>query len=316
MKEEKNSKKKNHKSNSKKVVINTKEDLNKLSISILKNTKIFDFTGDYFDFIYQRALGLEKNPTEKESLLTSNSFLVNKNLNKKVPLKDTSKTAKIIKTAKKAAKKITNISSNIQKKKEEKKNNISSSINQNLNNNLFYNQDNYNSYNNTNIINNDINDYENQSLTLTSSNKYNNDIGIQSLAKVLKIDKIVFQMKYNTLPGEDLGVIGSIEELGMWDQNKALKLVWNSGNVWKTKINFNFSRTNSFEFKFIFISNGRVKQWEDGSNRKLIYEQLKEMIEPNIKEGYLVELKNVNGNNIIYNHKDNSLTVSCDWNKK
>jgi hypothetical protein len=314
MKEEKNSKKKNHKSNSKKVVINTKEDLNKLSISILKNTKILDFTGDYFDFIYQRALGLEKNPTEKESLLTSNSLLVNKNLNKKVPLKDTSKAAKIIKTAKKAAKKITNISSNIQKKKEEKKNSANTSIN----NNVFFNQDNYNSYNNSNIINNnnDISEYENQSLSLTSSNKYNNDIGMQSLVKALKIDKIVFQMKYNTLPGEDLGVIGSIEELGMWDQNKALKLVWNNGNVWKTKINFNFSRTNSFEFKFIFISNGRVKQWEDGSNRKLIYEQLKEMVEPNIKEGYLVELKNVNGNNIIYNHKDSSLTVVCDWNKK
>ena len=294
MKEEKNSKKKNHKSNSKKVVINTKEDLNKLSISILKNTKILDFTGDYFDFIYQRALGLEKNPTEKESLLTSNSLLVNKNLNKKAPLKDVSKTAKIIKTAKKATKKITNISSSIQKKKEEKKNSANTSINNN----------------------NDISDYENQTLPLTSSNKYNNDIGMQPLARILKIDKIVFQMKYNTLPGEDLGVIGSIEELGMWDQNKALKLVWNSGNVWKTKINFNFSRTNSFEFKFIFISNGRVKQWEDGSNRKLIYEQLREMVEPNIKEGYLVELKNVNGNNIIYNHKDNSLTVVCDWNKK
>ena len=314
MKEEKNSKKKNHKSNSKKVVINTKEDLNKLSFSILKNTKILDFTGDYFDFIYQRALGLEKNPTEKESLLTSNSLLVNKNLNKKVPLKDTSKTAKIIKTAKKATKKIANISTNIQKKKEEKKNNANTSIN----NNLYFNQDNYNSYNNNNVINgnDDISDYENQSLPLTSSNKYNNDIGMQPLVKILKIDKIVFQMKYNTLPGEDLGVIGSIEELGMWDQNKALKLVWNNGNVWKTKINFNFSRTNSFEFKFIFISNGRVKQWEDGSNRKLIYEQLKEMVEPNIKEGYLVELKNVNGNNIIYNHKDNSLTVVCDWNKK
>ena len=313
MKEEKNLKKKNHKSNSKKVVINTKEDLNKLSISILKNTKIFDFTGDYFDFIYQRALGLEKNPTEKESLLTSNGLLVNKNLNKKVSLKDASKTAKIIKTAKKTTKKVANISSNIQKKKEEKKNNT----NTNINNNLYFNQDNYNSYNNSNIVNNnDSSDYENQSLPLSSSNKYNSDLGIQPLVKILKIDKIVFQMKYNTLPGEDLGVIGSIEELGMWDQNKALKLVWNNGNVWKTKINFNFSRTNSFEFKFIFISNGKVKQWEDGSNRKLIYEQLKEMVEPNIKEGYLVELKNVNGNNIIYNHKDNSLTVVCDWNKK
>ena len=91
-------------------------------------------------------------------------------------------------------------------------------------------------------------------------------------------------MKYNTLPGEDLGVIGSIEELGMWDQNKALKLGWTTGNVWKTKINYNFTRNNNFEFKFIFISNGRVKQWEDGSNRKINYEQLKELIEPNMKE--------------------------------
>ena len=82
----------------------------------------------------------------------------------------------------------------------------------------------------------------------------------------------------------------------MWDQNKALKLGWNTGNVWKTKINYNFSRNNSFEFKFIFISNGRVKQWEDGSNRKLNYVQLKELIEHNMKEGYLVTLNNINGN--------------------
>lgn len=308
MKEEsKNSKKKK---NTKKITLNSKEDLNKLSFTVLKNAKIFDFEGDYFDFIYNRALGIEKNPSQKESLLSSNNFIANKTASKKPQLKEHSKTAKIIKTAKKTIKKISNNtnSSSSSKKKDEKKNVINNNNNiktSNNNDNLFFNQ--YNTDNNV--------DYANQSLPLPTI-KFNNDIGIQLLKKQLKIDYIVFQMKYNTLPGEDLGVIGSIEELGMWDQNKALKLSWNSGNIWKTKINYNFTRANSFEFKYIFISNGRVKQWEDGSNRKLNYEQLKEIIEPNIKEGYLVEFKNINGNNIIYNYKDCTLTVSCDWNKK
>ena len=119
----------------------------------------------------------------------------------------------------------------------------------NINDNYFE-QENYNSYNYNN------NDFANQSLPLPAI-KYNQDMNIK---KKLKIDYIVFQMRYNTRPGEDLGVIGSINELGMWDQNRALKLSWNDGNIWKTKINFNFSINSMFEFKYIFISNGRVKQ--------------------------------------------------------
>lgn len=308
MKEEsKNSKKKK---NTKKITLNSKEDLNKLSFTVLKNAKIFDFEGDYFDFIYNRALGIEKNPSQKESLLSSNNFIANKTASKKPQLKEHSKTAKIIKTAKKTIKKISNNtnSSSLSKKKDEKKNVINNNNNiktSNNNDNLFFNQ--YNTDNNV--------DYANQSLPLPTI-KFNNDIGVQLLKKQLKIDYIVFQMKYNTLPGEDLGVIGSIEELGMWDQNKALKLSWNSGNIWKTKINYNFTRANSFEFKYIFISNGRVKQWEDGSNRKVNFEHLREIIEPNIREGYLVEFKNIGGNNIIYNFNESSLIVVCDWNKK
>lgn len=314
MKEEsKNSKKKNHNSkNCKKIIINTKEDLSKLSFTTLKNAKILDFEGEYFDFIYNRALGIEKSPSKKESILASNNFLINKQSAKKPQLKE-SKTAKTLKTTKKIIKKtVNNTTTASAKKKDEKKNIISNnntintSVNNNFNN-FFFNQQNYN--NDANV------DYANQSLPLPAI-KYNKDMGIQLLKKQLKIDYIIFQMKYNTLPGEDLGVIGSIEELGMWDQNKALKLGWTTGNVWKTKINYNFTRNNNFEFKFIFISNGRVKQWEDGSNRKINYEQLKELIEPNMKEGYLVTLKNINGNDLIYNHKDCSLTINCDWNKK
>ena len=305
MKEDsKNSKKKGTK-NSKKIVINTKEDLNKLSFSVLKNTKILDFEGDYFNFIYERALGIEKNPEEKESLLSSNNFSTNKKNTKKVTSLKETKTAKIIKTVKKSSKKPSNKENNVSnttKKKEENK-----VVNKNLNNDYFQHDD-YNIYN-SNYNNNDYN----QSLPLPKI-QYNQDIS--SVRKEFKVDYVIFEMKYNTRMGEDLGVIGSINQLGMWDQNKALKLKWHEGNIWNTTINYNFTQNSSFEFKFIFISNGQVKQWEDGSNRKLVYEELKQIIEPNIREGRSVEFKNINGNNIIYNYKDSSLTVVCDWNKK
>ena len=290
-----NSKKQNRNKNSKKIIINTKEDLSKLSFAVLKNTKIYDFGGDYFNFIYDRALGIEKNPEEKASLLSSNNFT----FKKAIPSKEQSKVPKTIK----------NIKKTVKKNPLEQKNDDKQKASINLNNNYFE-QDNYNIYNNS------MNDaYFNQSLPLPTV-KYNQDTSVQLLKKQLKIEYIVFQMKYNTRPGEDLGVIGSINELGMWDQNRALRLGWNDGNIWKTKINYNLGRNNSFEFKFIFISNGRVKQWEDGNNRKLVYEQLRDIIEPNIKEGYLMEFKNINGNNIIYNYKECTLTVICDWNKK
>lgn len=304
MKEDSKTKQKGAK-NSKKVTINTKEDLNKLSFSVLKNTKIFDFEGDYFNFIYERALGIEKNPVEKEALFSSkntNDTSNKNNTTKKVTSLKETKTAKIVKTMKKTVKKNSNISAST-KKKEEKKN-LSNS--KNLNNEYFQHGD-YNLYNSGQGM-----DYENQSLPIPHI-QYNPD-GYSK--KELKVDYIIFQMKYNTRPGEDLGVIGSINELGMWDQNKALKLGWNEGNIWNTKINYNFTKNNMFEFKYIFIYNGRVKQWEDGNNRQLVYDQLKDLVEPRIKEGAIVKVNNVNGNNIIYDHKNSTLTVDCNWNKK
>ena len=120
--ETKNSKKQSSSKNSKRVIINTKEDLNKLSFSTLKNTNISDFSGEYFNFIYERALGIEKDPIAKEELLSSNTILTNKTISKKSDqLKDNSKTSKTVKTTKKTTKKPTNNnSSNISKKKRRK----------------------------------------------------------------------------------------------------------------------------------------------------------------------------------------------------
>ena len=265
-------------SNSKKIVLNKKEDLNKISFTDLKNAKIFDFSGDYFNFIYEKALNIEQNPEEKESLMVFNDS----------EKEDDSNQNKTKKGAISKKKKRVN-------KEKEFDDNQKNIINNNINNNVYFNQENYNIYNN--------NAYEPKPKQIVTKKEF-------------KINKIIFQMKYNTQPGEDLGVIGSISELGSWDQNRALRMNWNDGNIWKANINYDFGKEKEFEFKYIFIENGRVKRWEDGNNRKLEFSQLKNLIEPNIKEEYFIEFKNINGKDIIYNPKEGILTIVCIWNKK
>ena len=262
----------------KKIVLNKKEDLNKISFTDLKNAKLSDFSGEYYNFIYETALNIEQqNPEEKESLMI---FSNTKNEDEESPNKTRSENVGIKK-----------------KKKKERENtdNNNKIINNNINNNLYFSQENYNIYNNN---------------TLKSKSK------IFKSKKVFKVNKITFQMNYNTKPGEDLGVIGSVSELGNWDQNRALRMSWNDGNIWKASINYNFEREKEFEFKFIFIENGRVKRWEDGNNRKLGFNQLKDIIEPNIKEEFFVEFKNIDNKDIIYDHKEGNITIICSWNKK
>ena len=265
-------------SNSKKIVLNKKEDLNKISFTDLKNAKIFDFSGDYFNFIYEKALNIEQNPEEKESLMVFNDSEKEDNSNQ-----NKTKKGAISKKKKRV---------NKEKEFDDNPKNI---INNNINNNVYFNQENYNIYNN--------NAYEPKPKQIVTKKEF-------------KINKIIFQMKYNTQPGEDLGVIGSISELGSWDQNRALRMNWNDGNIWKANINYDFGKEKEFEFKYIFIENGRVKRWEDGNNRKLEFSQLKNLIEPNIKEEYFIEFKNINGKDIIYNPKEGILTIVCIWNKK
>ena len=257
----------------KKIVLNKKDDLNKVSFTDLKNAKLSDFSGEYFNFIYEKALNMEQqNPEEKESLMIFND----------IPKYDDENQNKL---------KTKNINIKKKKKKESETNDNNKIIKNNINNNSDFNQENYN----------------------ISNNKKTKSVKTK---KQFKINKIIFQMKYNTQPGEDLGVIGSISELGTWEQNRALRMSWNDGNIWKACINYNFEREKEFEFKFIFIQNGLVKKWEDGNNRKLGFSQLKDIIEPNIKEEFFVEFKNIDNKDIIYDHKEGIITIVCCWNKK
>ena len=132
----------------------------------------------------------------------------------------------------------------------------------------------------------------------------------------IKIEKINFQIKYDTRMGEDLAVIGSINELGNWEPYRALKMNWNDGNIWKTVLYLRDMDILDFEYKFIVTCGGYVKRWEDGNNRKMNLDQIKGLIEACPGEGTIIHLKNIEGKNIDFNYNDNTLNIVCWWNIK
>ena len=145
-----------------------------------------------------------------------------------------------------------------------------------------------NSINLTNTISNN-----NVSTSINNNNNNNN-----------KIEKIVFEMKYQTQMGQELGILGNLNELGNWNQDNALRMQWTDGNIWIKEIEGN---NDNIEYKFIFIVNNKVQRWEDGGNRILNLKEIKEKIKNEKK----FEL-----NQQTYEFNNNILKIISNWNQK
>ncbi len=120
----------------------------------------------------------------------------------------------------------------------------------------------------------------------------------------IRINKIIFEMKYQTQMGQELGILGNLNELGNWNQDNALRMQWTDGNIWIKEIEGN---NDNIEYKFIFIVNNRVQRWEDGGNRILNLKEIKEKIKNEKK----FEL-----NQQTYEFNNNILKIISNWNQK
>ena len=258
-------------------ILNKDIDLYKIPINVLKDSKLSCFKGKLIFEILEQMMKIE----DKNQILNKN---ISKNNQKKIK-NNTHKINNPLKSPDKTINKIKKIKK------------IYNSFNNN------------NDLNNIKISNSKLNNSAFLKVKPSSRAKY---IGVREF----KINKINFQMRYNTQMGEDLAVIGSINELGCWDQGKSLKMGWNDGNIWRGSLYFENKNIIDFEYKFIFISKGCVRQWEDGNNRKFILSQIKGLIESCPGGGTLIHLKNISNQNIDYNYNDYTLTIICEWNKK
>ena len=62
---------------------------------------------------------------------------------------------------------------------------------------------------------------------------------------------INFNIFYETTFGEEVYVIGSIKELGLWKDYK-LKLFWNEGHIWRNKEPLLVNHSH-FEYKYVIF---------------------------------------------------------------
>jgi len=274
---------KNNDQKQKIINIETVSDLHKIPFNVLKSSKIYNFKGKYYDQLYKEALSLEEQESNhKPKIKFVYCKTIKENLDEEENQEDTIDINKP-----------NSLNENNIIKKKGKKN--IKGIRKKLKRNSFE----------VNIANDGC-----ESFRKLRTNSYH----VSSLKrKEFKIKKIVFQMNYGTIMGEEIGLVGSIKELGFWDQNNMIRMNWNEGNNWRTEIDTSFADINNFEYKFVLIEGGKIKEWEGGNNRKFnIYEienfVIKYMNNKNNNNDELVETSDYS-----YNFKDNKLLLKCVW---
>ena len=298
-----------------KIKINTESDFYNLPIDTIKNAKISDFYGNFYDMIFNKALDIQINGGKKKVSSTKK-----KKTDKKI---STNIKKKVISTRKNhGLKENTLDKSNTWCNQNDSSidtsdNNIinnslcDGNINyqSNLNNSIYRN---YNTFKNSNIMN------QNELMPDLSASAVLTNFPVLS---ELKIKTINFEVKFDPNLGETLGIIGSLNELGLWKQSKALEMMWNKGNIWTTSLNMNnYNNVINFEYKFIILSNGKIKCWEDGNNRKFTFSEVSGLIEPYIgygnKKNNIINVNNGIIQSFIYDINNCDLKIICHWNKK
>ena len=156
-----------------------------------------------------------------------------------------------------------------------------------------------NDNNNSNINNNNNNNNNIKNISNNNNNiKYISNNNIR---------KITFHIIYNTIFGEEVGILGNLNIFGNWKKDKIFYLKWHEGNKWIGSINYNdFNIKEVFEYKFVISYHKIVKKWESGENNKIDLIKLYQDLIKN-KKGKFNKFK------YEYNDKSQELLIYCKW---
>ena len=293
--------------NDKKIVLNNKNDLINIPIQQLRTAQLKNFCGKLFDQLYKEAMVIEHNQDLKNFAKSFSRNITDNNLKTKsgsfkIPRKNGKKEIGVeinknqkIKPGTGGKKVVIKI---INKKVKPKKLLHESDPNVKLPPQLF---------NNTIIYKNiPIKKYMTENYTEPNSSpcyyRMNMNIGDNNII----VNKIIFSIKYDTSFGEEVGVLGSIEKLGNWDQSGIFYLNWNRGNIWTGEIEMNSNPLIDFEFKFVISSNRYVKRWENGNNNKVNFDKLVNEIKYK-KNGFFDKYE------YRYDSAKGQLYLKCKW---
>ena len=120
-----------------------------------------------------------------------------------------------------------------------------------------------------------------------------------------QIKKIVFNIQYNTLFGQEIAISGSSYKLGNWDKNNLFFLNWTKGNKWIGTLDID-ENYEDFEFKFVLCYDRNIICWEPGENNNVYFTALLNEIKEYQKGKF-------NKYEYEYNQDDGELTLYCHW---
>ena len=276
--------KKKGNNNSNHLVIEKLTDLLKLSPEELKNAHYSDFSGKYFEQINDEVIKLENNP-------------------------------KIIQ------KEINAPTNNNQDKKEIQNNNENKNIIYKKHNIEYENKNNSINIRNKYIKKEEEEEYVPQykSIGVTVSRKKKIDV-MRNINNIpiggyniynnnedyFPIRKIIFNIIYNTVFGQEIAISGSSNILGNWDKNRLLFLNWSQGNKWVGEIDLNEDNLEDFEFKFVLCLNKKIICWEPGENNNVYFSGLINEIKEYTNGKY-------NKYQYEYDRNNGELLLNCKW---
>ena len=262
--------------NNNQFVIENIQDLLKLSSDELENAKFSDFSGKYFEQIFNGVIEDEKKPKNQ----------------KKIQNKQTNEVNKVKRNIQNRNDDINNNKelSNFIIENEEYKNNKINDIDfkaDNLNNNELY-----------------IPQYKSLDSPISERNKFEVDRNFNN--PIYPIKKIIFSIYYNTIFGQEIAISGSNDKLGNWDKHRLLFLNWSKGNKWIGEIDINDEELDDFEFKFVLCQNKEIIAWEPGENNNVYFTALFNEFKEFPKGRY-------NKYQYEYNKNKGELTLNCKW---
>lgn len=274
---------KNNEKKQKIINIDTVSDLHKIPYSVLKSSKLSDFKGKYYDQLYKEALSIEEKEANSKPKI---KFVFSKSIDKN----DENENKEDINLDLKNPNSQNEI--NLIKRKEKKN---QKHCKKKLKRNSFELN-----------IENEINETSGR-LRVNSSHTSSKK------KKEFKIKKILFQMNYSTQMGEEIGLVGSIKELGLWDQNKIIRMNWNEGNNWRSIIDTSFADIKTFEYKFVLIEGCKIKEWEKGNNRIFNMNEIENLVIKYMSNKNNKSAELIDTSDFCYNFKDNTLLLECVW---
>jgi hypothetical protein len=281
------------------LVIEKLTDLLKLSPEKLKNAKYSDFSGKYFEQINDEVIKLESKPKIQK--------IQKNNLNQQIIANENERNFQ-------NQNKYKERSNIFEKNIEDNKINTDIYVNNinNIKNRVHYNKNEDKeeyilqykslgrplSQNNNNICS--LRSIDN--IPIVGYNNYNLNNG----ENIYPIRKIIFNIYYNTIFGQEIGISGSNEQLGNWDKNRILFLNWSEGNKWEGELDLDEDNLEDFEFKFVLCQNKNIIFWEPGENNNVYFSALINEIKEYPKGRY-------NKYQYEYNKEDGELLLKCNW---